>query len=230
VLDVGCGTGIASLLALDRGAARVTAGDLATGMLAQAQAKAAARGIGPERIEFQQLDAEALPFPDDTFDVVVSGVMLEFAPHPERAIAEMARVLAPDGWLAITTHGPAYYWEAIDATFRSIGKRHLLGYRPEVWQSREREMRRWLGGAGLEQVVCGHVKWEEAFASGKEAFDFFLSTSSGWWLHPFPAGAREREVARVRGYFERKSVDRISTEIVVATGRKPVLPRDARAV
>ncbi len=219
VLDVGCGTGIASLLALDRGAAQVVGGDLAEGMLTVGRAKAAARGGDPERIEFRQLDAEALPFPDGSFDVVISGLMLEFATDPQRAVAEMARVLAPGGRLAVTTHGPGYYWEAIEATFRGVGKRRLVGYRPEVWQSTEGEFEALLSAGGLREVQCRRMTWQEEFASPDEAFDFFFATSSGFFLDIFPQGERDRQLARVRRCFARRRVTEITSDIILGTGR-----------
>jgi ubiquinone/menaquinone biosynthesis C-methylase UbiE len=230
VLDVGCGTGIASMLAVERRAVRVMAGDIADGMLDLARAKAEERGLGRERLEFRQFDAEALPFPENSFDVVISGVMLEFAPDQQRAVSEMVRVLAPGGQLAVTTHGPGYYWEAIDAAFRSISKLWIVGYRPEVWQRTEREVGGWLKTAGVEQEVCQRVVWRETFASGGEAFDFFLATSSGWWLSPIPPRARPKELARIRDYFARKAVDRITSDVVLATGRKPIQCRGAMGI
>lgn len=221
VLDVGCGTGIASSLALERGAARVLGADLAEGMVAVAQAKARERRLDETRLQFRQADADALPYPDNAFDVVISGLMLEFAPNPLRTLAEMVRVLAPSGHIAVSTHGLEYYWEAIDATFWSIGKRHLLGYRPEVWQYTEAEMRRPLVAAGLEDVRCSQAKWREEFASGDDAFAFWVATSSGFWASNIPAETRGRELARVRNYFGRKPVKHITSDIVLGTARKP---------
>lgn len=223
VLDVGCGTGIASLHALARGATRVVGVDLAGGMLRMARAKARARGLDETRLAFRPADADALPFPEHAFDVVISSVMLEFAPDPLKTVTEMVRVLAPGGRLALSTHGTEYYWEVIDATFWSIGKRHLLGYRPEVWQYTEAEVRRFLTTARLESVRCRQVKWRETFAQGTEAFDFFLSTSSGFWTSIIPGRARSRELARVRDYCARKPVNHITSDIVLGTGCKRAL-------
>jgi SAM-dependent methyltransferase len=53
-------------------------------------------------------DAAALPVPDGAFDVVVSGLMLNFLPEPSRGVAEMARAARPGGWVA------AYVWDYAD--------------------------------------------------------------------------------------------------------------------
>ena len=69
--------------------------DAAVGMVA------AARARYPE-IEFRQGDAERLPFADASFDAVVAGFVVNHLPCPERALVEFARVLRPDGRVAVT--------------------------------------------------------------------------------------------------------------------------------
>jgi SAM-dependent methyltransferase len=75
VLDVGCGTGALSFIALEKGAASVTCGDISSQMLRVAQEKAAAAEFGADRIRFRELDAELLPFPPACFDVAMTGMM-----------------------------------------------------------------------------------------------------------------------------------------------------------
>ena len=62
VLDVGCGTGVLSFIALEQGASRVVCGDISQYMLDKAQEKATLAGYGENQIVFRQLDAESLPF------------------------------------------------------------------------------------------------------------------------------------------------------------------------
>jgi ubiquinone/menaquinone biosynthesis C-methylase UbiE len=96
-LDVGCGTGFLALELAARGH-RVTGVDFAPAMIAQARDKAAAQGLP---IRFEEADAEALPFPAGSFDLVVSRHLLWTLPHPEMAIDEWIRVLRPGGRLAV---------------------------------------------------------------------------------------------------------------------------------
>lgn len=110
VLDIGCGTGILSLLALERGSANVVCSDLSGYMLGQCRKKADALGYGPDRINFRQLDAESLPFESNSFDAVISGMVLGFMPNQQSAICEMVRVLKPGGVVAIAAHGPELYY------------------------------------------------------------------------------------------------------------------------
>jgi SAM-dependent methyltransferase len=102
VLDVACGTGVVALTAARTGA-RVQGIDLTPELIAHARENA-----GLMRIEanFQEGDAESLPFPDASFDVVVSQFGHMFAPRPEVAIAEMLRVLKPGGTIAFSTWPP----------------------------------------------------------------------------------------------------------------------------
>ena len=96
VLDVACGTGIVARTAADRlaGDGVVVGIDLNEAMLT------VARRTRPD-IEWQQGDAAALPFPDRSFDAVTCQMALMFFPDRAKALREMARVVAPDGRVAI---------------------------------------------------------------------------------------------------------------------------------
>ena len=96
-LDVGCGTGFLSLEMAARGH-RVSGIDFAPAMLAAAQRKAAAQRLS---VHFEEGDAEQLPFPPGSFDLVISRHVLWTLPHPEAAIDEWIRVLRPGGRHAI---------------------------------------------------------------------------------------------------------------------------------
>jgi ubiquinone/menaquinone biosynthesis C-methylase UbiE len=96
-LDAGCGTGFLSLELASRGN-RVAGIDFAPAMLAVARRKAAERGL---EIRFEEADAEQLPFPGGSFDLIVSRHVLWTLPHPEAAIDEWMRVLRPGGRLAV---------------------------------------------------------------------------------------------------------------------------------
>jgi SAM-dependent methyltransferase len=98
-LDAGCGTGaLTGTVVAHAHPARVTGVDPSDGFLRSA--RAAVTGV-----EFVVGDAQDLPFPDDRFDVVVSGLALNFVADPARAAAEFARVTAPGGTVA------AYVWD-----------------------------------------------------------------------------------------------------------------------
>ncbi|PYM12976.1 MAG: SAM-dependent methyltransferase [Candidatus Rokuibacteriota bacterium] len=96
-LDVGCGTGFLTFELAARGH-RVTGIDFAPAMLREARRKAAER---PASVRFQAADAEQLPFPAQSFDLVMTRHVLWTLPQPEAAIDEWIRVLRPGGRLVI---------------------------------------------------------------------------------------------------------------------------------
>ncbi|MBW8823642.1 MAG: class I SAM-dependent methyltransferase [Xanthomonadales bacterium] len=102
VLDVGCGTGVVAITAAQAGA-RAKGLDLSPVLLADARRNAALINAD---IEFIEGDAEALPYPDASFDVVLSQFGHMFAPRPDIAIAEMLRVLKKGGRIAFSTWPP----------------------------------------------------------------------------------------------------------------------------
>ena len=105
VLDVGCGTGVVALTAARTGA-QVNALDLCPVLIEHGRRHAALAGVA---IEFAEGDVEALPYPDATFDVVLSQFGHMFAPRPEVAMAEMLRVLKRGGTIAFSTWPPEHF-------------------------------------------------------------------------------------------------------------------------
>lgn len=103
-LDLGCGTGNAAL-ALARAGANVIAVDPSARLIDVALARAAEEGLS---IDAHLGEAAAIPLPDDSVDVIVSVFAVIFAPEPVAAMAEMARVLAPDGRIVLTAWIPGY--------------------------------------------------------------------------------------------------------------------------
>jgi SAM-dependent methyltransferase len=102
VLDVACGTGVVALTAA-RAGAHVQGIDLTPELVQRAKENAALMKL---EASFQEGDAETLPFPDATFDVVVSQFGHMFAPRPDVTIGQMLRVLKPGGTVAFSTWPP----------------------------------------------------------------------------------------------------------------------------
>ena len=102
VLDVACGTGNLAVLAARRGC--ITSGlDIASNLIAQARERAQNEALA---IEYTEGDAEAMPYPDASFDTVVSMYGVMFAPRPERIVSELIRVVKPGGLIALANWAP----------------------------------------------------------------------------------------------------------------------------
>jgi SAM-dependent methyltransferase len=102
VLDIACGSGTAALVAARR-YCEVAGIDYVPALIERARRRAAAEGF---EIDFRVADAQALPFPDASFDAVLSVYGVQFAPHQERAAAEMLRVCHPGGNIGLATPLP----------------------------------------------------------------------------------------------------------------------------
>lgn len=102
VLDVACGTGNLAIPAAKAGAT-VTGADIATNLIEQGRVRALSEGVN---IQFDEGDAEALPYPDASFDLVVSMYGAMFAPRAERVAAELVRVCRPGGEIAMANWTP----------------------------------------------------------------------------------------------------------------------------
>lgn len=169
VLDVGCGTGIVAR----RAAARVGAGgrivglDLNEGMLAVARAASAT--VRPA-IEWRQGNAAELPFPEGSFDAVLSQQMLQFASDPSAVLREIRRVLSPEGRAAVLVcrpiaHSPDY------ATLAGLLGRHAGPEAEAMMRSpfpawTVDDLRALVAGAGLRdtrvRIDAGSVRYPSA--------------------------------------------------------------------
>src|SRR5215212_792835 len=103
VLDVACGTGNTALPEARTGAI-VTGVDLAPNLVEQARENARREGL---KVQFDEGDAEALPYDDASFDAVVSMFGAMFAPRPELVAAELKRVCRPGGFIAMANWTPS---------------------------------------------------------------------------------------------------------------------------
>jgi ubiquinone/menaquinone biosynthesis C-methylase UbiE len=97
VLDIGCGAGVDSIIAakLVGPSGPVTGIDLVPEMLAKASENARLAGV--DNVTFQEASAEQLPFPDNSFDVVISNGVFNLVVDKVKALGEVLRVLKPGG-------------------------------------------------------------------------------------------------------------------------------------
>jgi len=148
VLDVAAGNGNATLAAARR-FARVTSTDYVPALLDKGRERARAEGLD---VRFQEADVEELPFPDGSFDAVLSTFGAMFAPDQARTAREMMRVLRPGGRLGMANWTPDGF---IGRLFKVIGG-HVpppAGLKsPALWGSEAHLAE--LFGASAAQIRC----------------------------------------------------------------------------
>jgi SAM-dependent methyltransferase len=183
VVDVGCGTGNAALLAADSGA-RVTGVDPAQRLLDVAAAEAAERGLDAS---FVLGEAASMPLPDSSADAVISVFGSIFAPDPKGAAAEMARITSGNGRIVQSA------WIPDGPIFDAIKERRALvaeatgeppGPPPFPWHEGD-ALAELFGSHGFsismeEQTIAFEAGSAREFAEGE--FEF----------HPMWVGIREK--------------------------------------
>jgi SAM-dependent methyltransferase len=115
VLDVAAGNGNATLAAARRWC-EVTSTDYVASLLESGRTRAEAEG---HMIRFQEADAENLPFPDASFDAVMSTFGVMFTPDQDKVARELARVCKPGGRIGLANWTPASF---IGQVFKTIGQ------------------------------------------------------------------------------------------------------------
>jgi len=115
LLDVACGSGQLALMAAREGV-DATGTDIAENLILRAQARARTEGLNAT---FRAGDAEALPFANASFDVVVSMIGAMFAPQPDLVAKELARVCVPGGTIAMANWTPSGF---VGRMFKSVAR------------------------------------------------------------------------------------------------------------
>lgn len=215
LLDVGCGSGLAASLALARGAA-VTGLDAAEALLAYARRRSS-------DAEFVLGDLERLPFADDAFDVVTAFNSMPYATDLARALAELHRVTAPGGGVAVTAGaGPEQA--------RCAARIAALSERPEAHDRVAGDLadadrsRAAVEQAGLAVVRVSEVRFDTRFPDVDEAIDAQLA--AGPVEAAVRRSGREHVADELRAYFAPLTQDDgsvtmpVTFRVVVATKRR----------
>ncbi len=162
ILDLAAGTGTSSAAIAQHGA-HVTAADFSEGMLAVGRERQA----GNPLIDFVWADATELPFADDSFDAATISFGLRNVNEPQRALAEMRRVVKPGGRILVcefsqpvsALRGPyaAYSRHVLPRIAGALNKSAEEAYRYlnesiEQWPAQD-ELAKWMREAGLERVA-----------------------------------------------------------------------------
>ena len=158
-LEIGAGTGYFTLNMLGAGLIeQATCGDISSGMLATLRANA--RRLGLE-VQTARVDAERLPFPDASFDLVFGHAVLHHIPDLERGFAEFARVIAPGGTVLFAGE-PSRYGDRLSALPKRMASTAAPLWRRAIGARATARAAETGSDAALERVVDVH-----AFAPGE---------------------------------------------------------------
>jgi SAM-dependent methyltransferase len=172
VLDVAAGSGNASVPAAQAGG-RVVASDLTPELFAAGRESAAAAGV---EIAFEQGDAEALPYDDASYDVVVSCVGVMFAPHHQESADELVRVTRPGGTIGLISWTPEGFIGQMFATMKPYVAPPPAGVSPPPLWGKDEHVRALLGDRVDDVVAERRMLTVDRFGSPEEFRDFFKAT------------------------------------------------------
>ena len=170
VLDVACGTGNLALPAARTGA-DVTGVDIAPNLVEQARENAKREGLNAQ---FDEGDAEALPYADGSFDVVMTMFGAMFAPRPELVAAELKRVCRPGGVIAMANWTPAGFigqMFKINASYLPLPAGMAS---PVLWGVEETIRQRFAEGISNLELKPQSIRWVFPF-SPAEVVEHFRS-------------------------------------------------------
>lgn len=153
LLDVACGAGQIAIPAAHAGA-RVTGVDIAPNWIAQARDRAAAEGLD---VQFDVGDAEALPYDDGSFDVVVSLIGAMFAPRPDRVTDELLRVTRAGGRIVMGNWTPESF---VGEFFATVGRHAPPPEMPSplLWGSEDEVRKRF--DQGVSKLTLNRMPYE----------------------------------------------------------------------
>jgi SAM-dependent methyltransferase len=173
VLDVAAGTGNAAIPAA-RAGARVIASDLTPELLETGRGLAESEGLA---LDWREGDAEALPFKDDEFDVVMSCVGVMFAPHHQATAGELVRVCRPGGTIGVLSWTPEGFIGQMFATMRpyAVAPPPPGSQSPPLWGS-EDHIRELFGESVTDVKAERGTIAVNGFGSAEEFRDFFKAT------------------------------------------------------
>jgi SAM-dependent methyltransferase len=208
-IDVGCGNGAFTELLIARCAPAEVQGLDAS----EAQIAYARKRIPAQFAQFRTGDAQAMPFADAIFDAAVMALVISFLADPAKAVAEMARVVRPGGWVATymwDVRGGGLPAEPIRATMQSMGI--TAPYPPGSEASRLGDMCGFCEGAGLTAIEARQIGIQLTYSD----FDDFwtsntaLASPTAKLARDLPPADQERLKTRLRERVPRDAQDRIS--------------------
>ena len=230
VLDVAAGSGNVAIPAAQTGAT-VVASDLTPELFDAGRALAAERGVS---LEWREADAEALPFADGDFDVVLSCVGVMFAPHHQAAADELVRVCRPGGRIGLISWTPEGFIGRLFATMKPYAPPPPPGAQPPPLWGSEDHVRELLGDRVTDLDLRRRTLRVDHFATAEDFRDYMkarygptIAVYRSLVDQPERAAALDRElVDLVRGFDRGQGSTVLEWEylLVTATKRRETVP------
>jgi SAM-dependent methyltransferase len=182
-LDVGCGNGAFTEVLIARCAPAAVSGiDPSEGQLSYARTRP-----GAKFAEFRAGDAQALPYPDGSFDAAAMALVISFVPDPIKAVTEMMRVVRPGGWVA------SYMWDLpgggipVEPVLRALKSLDVAVPIPGIEVSRRDNMRAVWEKAGLQSIDTHVIRIPVVYSD----FDDF------WQSYNVPEGPSGQPISKM---------------------------------
>jgi SAM-dependent methyltransferase len=224
VLDVAAGSGNAAIPAALRGA-DVVASDLTPELIDAGRRLAAARGAA---IQWRQADAEALPFRDGEFDVVLSCLGVMFAPHHQASADELVRVCRPGGTIAVLNWTPEGFIGQMFATMKPYLPPPPAGTQPPPLWGSEDHVRALLADRVVDITAQHRALRVSQFPNPAAFRDYFkghygptISAYRVLGAEPERVAALDHDLVELAGRFDRGTTSTVlDWEYLLVTARK----------
>jgi len=224
VLDVAAGTGNAAVPAALTGA-DVVASDLTPELFAAGREFAVREGV---EVAWEEGDAEALPYADGAFDVVLSSVGVMFAPHHQQAADELVRVCRPGGRIGLLSWTPEGFIGELFRTMKPYAPAPPPGAQPPPLWGDEDHVRSLLGNRVTDVVARRQTVTVGGFETPEEWRDFWKSVYGPTIVayrniadDPERVAALDRDLAALAARYDRGSGSTVlDWEYLLVTARR----------
>lgn len=231
VLDVCCGTGASALPAAQvvGPEGKVIAVDLADELLKLGQAKAQTAGL--QCVEFRRGDMTCLGFPDHHFDAVVCVFGIFFVPDMETQVAELWRMVRPNGQLAITTWGARFWGPAYELWLEAVRR-----VRPDLYTAfnpwdritTSETVSMLLRDGGVQNFEVTAEDGYQALRTPEDFWTIALGSGLRWTIDQMGAELAQEVKHEVLDRLATNGVHRVETNVIYAVAGKQSQPASPR--
>src|SRR5215468_1139925 len=223
VLDVCCGTGASALPAAQAvgPAGQVIAVDLADALLTLGRAKAQSAGL--QCVEFRRGDMTGLGFPDRHFDAVVCVFGIFFVPDMQHQVAELWRMVRPDGQLAITTWGARFWspaYEIWSEAVRRVRPDLHTAFNPWDRITTLEAVHTLLHDGGAQNIDVVAEDGYQALRTPEDFWTIAMGSGLRWTVDQMGAEPAHEVKHEILDRLAAAGVDRVETNVIYAIAKK----------